>query len=678
MVAATCTATGLTEGSHCSRCEAVLEEQETIPALGHDYGAYVQTKAPTCTAKGTETATCSRCSATTSRDIAALGHSPVTDKAVAATCTATGLTAGSHCSRCDTVLEEQQTVPALGHDYGDYVQTKAPTCTAKGTETATCSRCSNTTSRDIAALGHSPVTDKVVAATCTATGLTEGSHCSRCEAVLEEQETIPALGHDYGAYVQTKAPTCTAKGTETATCSRCSATTSRDIAALGHSPVTDKAVAATCTATGLTEGSHCSRCEAVLEEQETIPALGHDYGAYVQTKAPTCTAKGTETATCSRCAATTSRNILALGHNAVTDNAVAATCTMTGLTEGSHCSRCDTVLAAQEIVSALGHNYGSYVQIKAPTCTVEGTETATCSRCSATTSRDISALGHEAVTDEAVPASCTETGLTEGSHCSRCNEILLAQGAVPALGHEAVTDEAVAATCTTTGFTEGSHCSRCNTVLEAQEIVPALGHSWSDWEDSRTSCDEVGTRTRSCSVCGEEEIEELSAGTHTWDNGTVTKQPDCTQPGTMQFTCTVCGDTSTEDIEPLGHTEVSVEGVPATCTEEGLTSGSKCSVCGTVLTERLPVPPLGHELIHTEAVEPTEDSDGNIEYWQCDRCGKCFSDKDGDIEIDISEVAVTHSGGRSLWQVILAVVAGAILFVVIAAIISRAVRHKKS
>ena len=594
-------------------------------------------RAATCTETGFEGLRCSSCGREVGTTTPALGHISVSDPAVAATCTSTGLTAGSHCSRCNIVLSGRESIPALGHDYGVYVQTKAPTCTATGTAKAYCSRCSSSKSKTLAALGHNSVIDEAVAATCIATGLTEGSHCSRCEAVLEEQETIPALGHDYGDYVQTKAPTCTAKGTETATCSRCSNTTSREISALGHSPVTDKAVAATCTATGLTEGSHCSRCEAVLEEQETIPALGHDYGAYVQTKAPTCTAKGTETATCSRCAATTSRNILALGHNAVTDNAVAATCTMTGLTEGSHCSRCDTVLEAQEIVSALGHNYGSYVLIKAPTCTVEGTETATCSRCSATTSRDISALGHEAVSDEAV-----------------------------------------AATCTTTGLTKGSHCSRCDTVLEEQKTVPALGHNWSDWEDSRISCDEVGTRTRSCSVCGEEEIEELSAGTHTWDNGTVTKQPDCTQPGTMQFTCTVCGDTSTEDIEPLGHTEVSVEGVPATCTEEGLTSGSKCSVCGTVLTERLPVPPLGHELIHTEAVEPTEDSDGNIEYWQCDRCGKCFSDEDGTDEIDLSDISVPYTEERSLWQVILAVVAGAILFVVIAAIISKAVRHKKS
>ena len=553
----------------------------------------------------------------------------MTDYSRAATCTETGFE-GLRCSSCGR--EVGTTSPALGHSYGSYVVTKSATCTSSGMKTATCSRCGDEKTQTIAALGHSYSSTKY-SATCTSQGYTR-YRCSRCSYSYTSNYTS-ALGHSYGSYVQTKAPTCTEKGTETATCSRCSATTSRDIVALGHEAVTDEAVAATCTTTGLMEGSHCSRCDTVLEEQATVPALGHSYGSYVQTKASTCTEKGTETAACSRCSATTSRDIEALGHSVVTDEAMAATCMTSGLTEGSHCSRCDTVLEEQEIVPALGHSYGSYVQTKASTCTEKGTETAACSRCSATTSRDIEALGHSVVTDEAM-----------------------------------------AATCTTTGLTEGSHCSRCDTVIKEQETVPALGHSWSDWEDSRTSCDEVGIRTRSCSVCGEEEAEELPAGTHTWDNGTVTKQPDCTQSGTMEFICMVCGDTSVEDIAPLGHTEVSVVGVPATCTENGLTDGSKCSVCGVVLTEQQLVPVLGHKLIHIAAVEPTEDMDGNIEYWQCDRCGKYFSDKNGDVEIDISEVSVTYSGGRSLWQVILAAAAGVVLLAVIAMIISKLVKGK--
>ena len=81
---------------------------------------------------------------------------------------------------------------------------------------------------------------------------------------------------------------------------------------------------------------------------------------------------------------------------------------------------------------------------------------------------------HTAVTDAAVEPTCTQTGLTEGSHCSVCGEILTKQDVIPAQGHKAVTDRAVPATCTETGLTEGSHCSVCGETLVAQQVIPKL------------------------------------------------------------------------------------------------------------------------------------------------------------------------------------------------------------
>ena len=80
------------------------------------------------------------------------------------------------------------------HEYGDFEILKNPTCTEKGQKGKICKKCGKITEKtDIPETGHIPVTDPAVAPTETTDGLTEGSHCGVCGAVLQAQEVIPML-----------------------------------------------------------------------------------------------------------------------------------------------------------------------------------------------------------------------------------------------------------------------------------------------------------------------------------------------------------------------------------------------------------------------------------------------------------------------------------------------------
>jgi len=72
------------------------------------------------------------------------------------------------------------------------------------------------------------------AATCTETGYTAGVYCNDCYQYISGHEVTAALGHSWGAWVQTTAPDCTNAGVETATCSRCGETKTQSVPSEGH------------------------------------------------------------------------------------------------------------------------------------------------------------------------------------------------------------------------------------------------------------------------------------------------------------------------------------------------------------------------------------------------------------------------------------------------------------
>ena len=149
------------------------------------------------------------------------------------------------------------------------------------------------------------------------------------------------------------------------------------------------------------------------------------------------------------------------------------------------------------------------------------------------------ALGHDLVTDAAVPATCTESGLTEGSHCTRC-DYKVVQEVVPATGHtEAapVRENEVAATCTEAGsYDEVIYCSVCHAELSREaKTIEALGHDLVDHEAKAATCTEAGWAAyQTCTRCDYTTYKEIPATGHTFENGV----------------CTVCGAADPDYVKP--------------------------------------------------------------------------------------------------------------------------------
>lgn len=163
------------------------------------------------------------------------------------------------------------------------------------------------------------------------------------------------------------------------------------------------------------------------------------------------------------------------------------------------CAACGVV---PEGSTPLGHDM-VVDEGKEPTCTETGlTEGAHCSRCDdmTTVQIEVPALDHDMVIDEGKDPTCTETGLTEGEHCLRCDDATVEQEEIPALDHDIIVEKGKDPTCTETGLTEGAHCSRCDDATVAQEEIPALDH---DWQDATYDA------PKTCSLCGESEGEPL-------------------------------------------------------------------------------------------------------------------------------------------------------------------------
>lgn len=401
-------------------------------------------------------------------------------------------------------------------------------------------------------------------------------------------------------------------------------------------------VEATCERDGYVSG-YCSSCK--MGKRETIPALGHNWGSGVSVPATDeyCSDTRFACTRCTKCYYSKTGTSARKAHNATLTASKASTCLEAGYKSYS----CDCGHTWDVDLPLADHTLDDGKTTKYATCTAAGEITYSCTVCGAVDHTEaIPATGHtypeagEGIVTKA--ATCTEEGVMSYI-CTVCGQGAYTEP-IQALGHQFELIEAAEPTCTEPGHGQYMQCTRCEAVSGEIMEVPATGHKWTEWEETRESCDVAGERTRTCTVCDEVESEELEAGAHSWDDGVITKAPTCTESGVRTKTCELCGDTMTETVDAVGHKPAKMAAVAATCTKTGLSEGERCTACGITLTAQQVIPALGHKMQYHAAVAATETTGGNIEYWQCNTCGVCYTDAEGKTQISAEDTLIPPLG----------------------------------
>lgn len=262
----------------------------------------------------------------------------------------------------------------------------------------------------------------------------------------------------------------------------------------------------------------------------------------------------------------------------------------------------------------------------------------------------VAAHVHTVVEDAAVAPTCTETGLTAGSHCSVCNEVLVAQTVVPATGHSFTNYVSNNdATCTQDG-TKTAYCDHeCGTTKTIADEGSALGHNMTHHDAVSSTCLVQGNiEYYSCSRCNKlfanesgateltEEETKIALAAHTPSEAVVENDvaSTCTTAGHYQNVvyCSVCGvelsrDTYNRELKAhtYGEWTIDADGHSRTCSvcgtvESGTHDGNPCSVCGYEAAEVC-------QHVHLEFVSatPTHDAEttGTIRL-HCLDCDETF------------------------------------------------------
>ena len=568
-----------------------------------------------------------------SSDPSAHAYSNLLAEAKAPTCTEDGSYAYFKCKYCENYYkiidekaktyekievvegseptEEYVKIAALGHDYGDWKPIdedsakfgdyNPASCTQTGWEYQECKRCGHEDYRQVQATGHKygdliPQKD----ATCTEPGLAAHYQCSVCQKYFDADETeveydeliIPATGHKNIEFVESKDATCLTTGNKE------------------HYKCSD------CGQLFLETGTE-EDYDATYEQPENIlPDTGSYKNTTVKNSAKLEFIPNVSTVI-SKLAGATVINV---------------TFTVTGVPAGGAKAYLPTVITGG---SANWNPSDVCPLIDIPT---DGTYTVSYNGPAVPADATFKYMGINIKKASSTSADQSVTSITLVSVTSSLtktlylNEATDADIVTPIKSHldteynakVATAYDDVAATCTDSGWSGGKYCSVCGKVLEARTFVPAKGHNYNQGEVTKeATCTSDGLKTFTCqnANCGSKYTEVIPATGHKYgEEGTVTKAATCTADGIKTFTCETCNNTYTEVIPATGHTEETITGKAATCSEYGLTDGTKCSVCNVILVPQTVLPKTAHTVVTDAAVEATCTKTGLTEGTHCSVC----------------------------------------------------------
>ena len=236
------------------------------------------------------------------------------------------------------------------------------------------------------------------------------------------------------------------------------------------------------------------------------------------------------------------------------------------------------------------HHWDQGEIITEATCTEEGEKKFTCSICGDEKTEKVSATGHQHTEiRNKKEATCKETGYSGDTWCKDCGKkILSGQTIAKTENHSWDAGKVTTkATCTEEGektFT----CSICGD--EKTEKVSATGHQHTEIRNKKEStCKEEGYSGDTwCKDCGKKILSgQAIAKTedHSWNQGEITKEPTCKEEGEKTFTCTICGNTKTEKVSTTDHQHMEIRNQKnPTCKEAGYSGDTYCTDCGVKIS----------------------------------------------------------------------------------------------